>query len=104
MNLWLVLIISGLTTFATRLSFILLYGKIKFPHWLEHSLRYVPPAVLSAILFPELLLHSGQLDLSLGNVRLIAGLLAILVAWRTRNVLLTIAVGMVALWIFSAIL
>ncbi|MBF8282806.1 MAG: Branched-chain amino acid transport, partial [Anaerolineales bacterium] len=46
----------------------------------------------------------GALDLSLGNARLLAGGLAMLVAWRTKNVLLTIAVGMGALWILQAIL
>ena len=58
------------------------------------------PAVLSAIPFPELLRPRGTLNLPLGNVRLLAG---ILVAWHTRNVLLTIVVGMAALWILTAI-
>jgi len=44
----------------------------------------------------------GTLDLSLGNERLLAGLLAILVAWRTRNVLLAVAAGMIALWLLQA--
>ena len=37
----------------------------------------------------------------MGNLRLPAGLLAALVAWRTRNVLLTITAGMVALWLMQ---
>jgi branched-subunit amino acid transport protein len=53
--------------------------------------------VLSAIVFPELLMHSGSLDVSLGNTRLLAGLIAIAVAWFTRNILLTILAGMIAL-------
>jgi len=59
--------------------------------------------VLSAIIFPELLFMDGRLDLSLDNNRLLAGLVAILVAWRTRNTLLTIAVGMAALLILQAV-
>jgi branched-subunit amino acid transport protein len=39
----------------------------------------------------------------LGNARLIAGVIAALVAWRTKNVVLTIAIGMIALWVLSAI-
>ena len=44
--------------------------------------------------------------MSLGpqNLRLLAGTLAALVAWRTRNVLATIAAGMGALWILGALL
>jgi branched-subunit amino acid transport protein len=54
--------------------------------------------VLAAIILPGLLSPSGTLLLSLANDRLWAGLLALLVAWRTRSTWLTIAVGMLALW------
>ena len=97
MNIWLVMIAGGLLTFATRLSFILLIGRGDMPAWLRRGLHYVPIAVLTAIIIPELLLHSGSLDLSLGNSRLLAGLLAIAVAFTTRSALLTILVGMIAL-------
>jgi branched-subunit amino acid transport protein len=59
--------------------------------------------VLSAIIFPELLMPGGTLDISWGNLRLFAGLAAALVAWRTRNVLLTIAVGMGVLYLLQAL-
>jgi branched-subunit amino acid transport protein len=70
----------------------------------RRALRFVPPAVLSALIFPELLLPGGALNLSLGNPRLLAGALAALIAWRTKNMLLAIAVGMVALWILQTVL
>lgn len=97
MNLWLVLIAGGVLTFATRLSFILLLGRIEIPEWIKRSLRFVPPAVLTAIIVPELVFHAGKIDISLANFRLLAGVFAILVAWRTRNTLLTIILGMAAL-------
>jgi len=103
MNIWLVMVIGGLLTFLTRLSFILLHGKMSFPKWLERSLKYVPPAVLTAIIFPELLINAGKLDLSPGNDRLISGVLAILVALTTRNTLVTILSGMAALWLLQAV-
>jgi branched-subunit amino acid transport protein len=67
-------------------------------------LRFVPPAVLSAIILPDLLRPDGVWALSFGNVRLLAGILAALVAWRTKNALLTIGVGMAAFWILGAVL
>ena len=97
MNLWGVMLLGGLITYLTRLSFIALFGKISVPPLVQRALRYVPPAVLSAIIFPELLLPTGKLDVSLGNTRLLAGLVAVLVAWRTRSALLTILIGMAAL-------
>ena len=42
-------------------------------------------------------------DLSLGNERLLAGVVAILVAWRTRNVIWTVGVGLVTLWVLQAL-
>jgi len=94
MTMLLVMLAAGLLTYLTRLSFILLWGKIAIPIWLMRSLRFVPPAVFTAIIIPELLLPQGELDISLGNGRLVAGALAALVAWKTRNIVLTILVGM----------
>jgi branched-subunit amino acid transport protein len=57
--------------------------------------------VLSAIILPELLYPAGSLDISLGNTRILAGIVAILVAWFTKNTLLTILAGMLALLILQ---
>jgi branched-subunit amino acid transport protein len=102
MSIWLTIIIAGLLTYATRLSFIYLHGKVSILDTLKRALRFVPPAVFTAIFLPELLVTEGMLNVSLGNGRLIAGLLAIIVAWRTKNVILTIVVGMLTLWLFQA--
>jgi branched-subunit amino acid transport protein len=101
MNIWLTMILAGVITYAIRLSFILLFGKMEVPETLRRALRFVPPAVLTAIVFPELLLVDGAVHLSFGNARLIAGLLAVFVAWRTKNVLLTILAGMISLYILQ---
>jgi branched-subunit amino acid transport protein len=104
MSLWLVMLFAGFLTFATRLSFILLLDHIKVPDWFRRGLRFVPAAVLSAIILPDLANHNAALDISLHNPQLFAGALAVLVAWRTRNVLLTILAGMAALLIFQTLL
>jgi branched-subunit amino acid transport protein len=101
MKVWLVMLIGGLVTFGMRFSFIFLFGKFHIPETVRKALHYVPPAVLSAIVFPELFLHNGALSLSFGNDRLLAGLVAIMVAWFTKNTLITILVGMVALFVLQ---
>ncbi len=68
---------------------------------MRKALHYVPPAVLSAIIFPELFIRDDVLNLSLGNYRMMAGLVAILVAWFSRNTLITILAGMVALFLLQ---
>jgi branched-subunit amino acid transport protein len=101
MDLWLTVIGMGIVTYATRIALIAGWEQVELPPLLMRGLHYVPPAVLSAIIFPEMLRPKGDFDLSLGNVRLLAGLLAALIAWRTKNVLLTIGGGMAALWLLQ---
>jgi branched-subunit amino acid transport protein len=103
MSPWLIIIGMGLITFSIRLLPIALLHRIDLPPIVWQALRFVPTAVLSAIVFPELLRPNGTFDLSPGNVRLLAGLMAIVVAWRSKNVLLTIGAGMIALWVLQAI-
>ena len=97
MNIWLVMFFGGLITFGMRFSFIYLFGKFEVPEMMRRALHYVPPAVLSAIIFPEVFLPNQQLDLSLGNHRLLAGSMAVVVAYFTKNTLITILAGMIAL-------
>lgn len=92
----------GLITYGIRLSLFLLPEQLALPPWLLRALRYVPASVLSAIILPEMILPGGTFDLSLGNERLLAGLVAILVAWRTKNFFLVVVVGLVVLWLLQA--
>ena len=104
MSIWGIMILGGLGTFLIRLSFIWLFERLTIPPLLQRGLRFVPPAVLSVIIFQELLIQDGAIQISLDNTRLIAGIFASLVAWRTRSPLLTILSGMVALYILQALL
>ena len=104
MNIWIIMIIGGLLTFATRLSFIFLLDRIKVPDWFRRGLRFVPVAVLSAIILPDLTSPTGTLFLNWRNPQLLAGIVAILVAWKTKNVILTILAGIATLVVFLVML
>lgn len=104
MNIWLVMILGGLITFGMRFSLIYLFGKFHIPETLRRALHYVPPAVLSAIIFPELFLTNGAWNLSLENTRLLAGLAAIVIAWFSKNTLITILAGMAILFLLQFVL
>ena len=101
MNIWLVMLLGGLITFGMRFSLIYLFGRFEVPQTMRKALHYVPPAVLSAIIFPELFLREGVLTLSLDNTPLLAGLVAIVVAWFSKNTLITIIAGMIALFMLQ---
>lgn len=101
MNTWLAIVGVGAVTFLLRASFIVFADPQRFPLVFRRALAFVPPAVLAAIVAPGLLLTQGALDLSTGNPRWMAGVLAIAVAARTRSVLATIVSGMGALWLLQ---
>jgi branched-subunit amino acid transport protein len=99
------LIVSGmaLVTFLIRYPLLVLVGRISLPESVRRALRYVPLAVLAAIIAPAIVMPEGTIDLSPSSAPLIASLIAIVVAWRTKNLLLTIVIGMAALLIWRAL-
>jgi branched-subunit amino acid transport protein len=101
--LWTIIIGGMLVTYATRLSFIMLIPHERVPDIIKRALRYVPPAVLATLILPDLLLSNGSLQIDLQNYRLLAGLLAACIAWRTRNTWLAIGIGMGVLWLLSSL-
>ena len=98
-SIWLTFAVAGLLTFLARLSFFLLFERWKPPDLFKQALRFVPTAVLSAFIFPEVLAPNSNLNFSISNPRILAALVAILIAWRTRNAALTVFVGLLVLWI-----
>lgn len=101
MRLWVILIAGGLITFGIRLFFILAHGRLSMPGWFQHALRFVPAAVLTAVLMPELITWNNKIDLTWQNPQILAGIVATLVAWRTRNVVLTLLSGLACFFILN---
>jgi len=100
--IWLLLGITAIGTWLFRLSFIALLGRIsEIPDLAMRILKLIPAAVLAAILAPSLTHAGGAFDLA--SDRFIAGMIAAVVAWRTKNVLATIGVGMGLLWTLQAL-
>lgn len=98
LNLWLTILACGIVTFLLRLSFIAIHGRVAMPDRFRRALTFVPIAVLSAITLPEIVIQNEAVNFSLLNPRLIAGMVAVFVAWRTKNVTVTIVIGMIVLF------
>ena len=93
-----------LVTFGVRYPLLALAGRVRIPASLERALAYVPVAVLTAISVPLVLKPSGDWWLAPGNPYLVASVVAILVAAFTRNLLLTIVIGMLIFFACRALL
>ena len=97
--IWLVMILCGIFTFGTR--FVMLSGWVShgMPRWLVDALAFVPVAVLTAILVPAVLIDSAtQQIIVIGNARVVAAVVATIIALLTRNVIATISSGLATLW------
>lgn len=95
-RVWLAVVASGIGTYAMRASFLVFAHRLAvLPPAATRILRQIPPAALAAIVLPALVRPDGNFNLV--QPRLLAGALAALVAWRTRNVGLTLAAGMAIL-------
>ncbi len=85
-----------------RVSFLAVLGRVqRIPPMVERILRLIPAAVLAPLVVPWLTHAYGEFDLA--TVRFAAGAIATVVAWRTKNVLATIVVGMGALWVLQGL-
>ena len=93
------MIVGGIFTFGTR--FVMLSGWVAhgLPRWLIDALAFVPIAVLTAILVPAVLIDPAtQQIIVIGNKRIVAAVVATIIALLTRNVIATISSGLATLW------
>ena len=97
---WIVIVVVGLFNYLSRLSFIALFARVEMPPLVARALRFVPAAMLMAIVLPSVVFAApGVMAFSYTNTKVIAALVAAAVAWRTRNAVATMTLGMVALWV-----
>lgn len=94
-----VILIAGMmvVTFGIRYSMFAVAGRYEFPRSVVNALRYVPPAVLTAITVPAVLIPHGEvIEFNPSNPYLVGAVVAFGVGWFSKNLLLTIVVGMAA--------
>lgn len=96
--IWIAIIISGLFTFVTRFAFIGGLSGRQLPPHIRSLLAYVTTAVLSALIASDVLIIDNHLNLT-ENPQVPALVIAGIVALLFRNIVLTIAVGLLALWV-----
>ena len=103
MTVWLIMLGLAAGTFLIRVSFILILGESEMAPRIARALRFVPGSVLSALVVPQILTRGNALQISIANPQLVAAVVAALIAWRTKNVVLTILGGMLVLWGLQAL-
>lgn len=67
----------------------------------ERWLKYVPTSVFGALVFSEIFIDGNKLNLSLGNINLIASLIVLAVSLKTKSLGKSIVTGMVVFWLLK---
>lgn len=95
----------AIVTFLIRYPLLAFSSRIKLPSQLIEALKYLPPTILTAIVVPEILMPTDvKIALSYTNARLIGAIAAMLIGWRTKNLLFTIIGGMLAFFTWQWLL
>lgn len=97
---WLMIVSLSLLTFLLRGAFLVFGSNLTLPASFDRIFRYIPAAILAAFVGPAFVKNDGVLDYSLTNPYLLAGLVAIVIAARTKSILITLVIGMISLWAF----
>ena len=102
LKLWIVIVAVGALNYLSRLSFIAFFAQRRMPALLARALRYVPAAMLTALVLPMVV--AGQPTwATIASPRAIAALVAGVVGYFTRNTLATMSAGMAVLWALEAV-
>ena len=97
LKLWAVIVIVGALNYLSRLSFIAIFARRDVPPLLARAFRYVPAAMLTALVLPMIAGAPGE-PWSPALPKIMAALVAGAVAFATHSTLKTLAAGMAALW------
>ena len=103
LKLWLVILVVGALNYVSRLSFIAFFARRSIPPMLARALRYVPAAMLTALIVPMVLPGPPTIVPDVPTPKVLAALVAGGVAWFTHSTLKTLVAGMIALWLLQAL-
>lgn len=98
LKLWIVIAIVGVLNYLSRLSFIAIFARRHVPALLGRAFRYVPAAMLTALVLPMIVAASPEDPTIVSTPKIVAAVAAGVVAFFTHSTLKTLATGMLALW------
>ena len=95
---WTSIFIAGFITYLTRMGMITLIDKDVFNENFRKILNYVPSVVFPSIIFPGILLDDFGTLVAITDPKIYGALTAIIVGLFSKNVILTIASGLISYW------
>lgn len=104
-SLFLFIFAAGILTYLPRLLPLLVLKKISLPSWFEKWMSYLPTTIFASLIATDIFFWEGKFQLNMwDNLKLIPSLLTVIIAYQTKNMILSILMGMVSisllLWVF----
>ena len=103
MKIWIVIVVVGALNYLSRLSFIAFFANRRVPPLLARALKFVPAAMLTALVVPMVVASPATATGIVIDARLPAALIAVAVAYVTRSSVGTMVAGMASLWALRAV-
>lgn len=97
-ELYICIIGMCLVSYGPRVMPFLLLGNREMPKWFERWLRYVPTSVFGALIFVSIFQTDSGIDVSLGNISMLAAIPVLVVAAKTNSLPYSIITGLVIYW------
>ncbi|QUH25852.1 AzlD domain-containing protein [Serpentinicella alkaliphila] len=84
---------AGFVTYCTRFPLILATSKGEINPGLKKFMSFIAPAVLTSLIIPAIFIREGNIDISLTNNYIIASVITVITAYFSKNMLLSVIVG-----------
>lgn len=103
MDTKILLVIIGMTlvTYLPRMLPMTILSKVQMPQLFLRWLKYVPPAVLAALLMPSIFVANNRLVFGLNNKFLLAAIPCFLIGVKTRSLFLTVFCGIAVMCLLN---
>ncbi len=86
----------ALVTYVTRVSLLILVGRVSLPKPMATALRYIPTGIITALVVPSVLVNNGVIHVSPWNPFITGAFVSAVVAARSKNALLAMCGGVTA--------
>lgn len=98
---WKNILLLGIGTFGIRSFFVFFSHRITISARQKEILSFIPAAVLPALMTPMVFYHQGEVSWLVDKERLVIFFFALFIAYKFKNMLVTIAFGLTLLFLLK---
>lgn len=91
--IWSVIILMAIVTYLPRVLPLLILSHYQLPKWFTRWLTFVPTAIFGALVFPDIFLMNGQVNLTFSNLPLWSTIIVAPLALKTKSLGYTLIAG-----------